>query len=65
MDSRHFLDVVYSFMSCVVVEDEVVKWQVGVCLFVCLFNVHWCSVSMYVCVRMSDPLEMELQTVVN
>ena len=29
------------------------------------FYVHWCIACMYVCVRVSDPLEMELQRVVS
>jgi hypothetical protein len=33
--------------------------------FVYLFNVHWCFDCMYVCVRVSDPLEQELQPVVS
>lgn len=32
--------------------------------FIILFYVAWCFVCMYVSVKMSDPLELELQTVV-
>ena len=30
-----------------------------------LFYVHWCLTCMCVCVSVSDPLKLELQTVVN
>ena len=30
-----------------------------------LFYVHWCFACMYVCVRVWDPLELELLTVVS
>lgn len=30
-----------------------------------LFYVHWCFVCMYVCVRVPDPLELELETVLS
>lgn len=30
-----------------------------------LFYVHWCGIFPASCVRMSDPLELMLQTVVN
>jgi hypothetical protein len=29
------------------------------------FYVHWCFACVYVCVRVSGPLELELQTVAN
>jgi hypothetical protein len=29
------------------------------------FSVHWCVVCMYICVRVLDPLELELLTVVS
>ena len=34
-----------------------------ICLF--LFYVQWCFVYMHVCVRVLDPLELEMQTVVS
>jgi hypothetical protein len=33
-------------------------------LFFFVFYVHWCSACMSVCMRMSEPLQVELQTVV-
>ena len=30
-----------------------------------LFNVHWCFACMYVCGRLSNPLELELQMVMS
>jgi hypothetical protein len=33
-------------------------------LFIVLIYMHWCFVYMHVCMRVSAPLEMELQTVV-
>ena len=33
--------------------------------FLFLFYVHWHFVCMYVCVRVLDPLELELKTVVS
>ena len=34
-------------------------------IFKFLFHVHWCFTCMYMYERVSDPLELELQTVVN
>jgi len=34
-------------------------------LFFNLLNVHWCFGCRYICVRVSDLLELELETVVN
>jgi len=34
-------------------------------IYLFLFYAHWCSARLYVCVRVSDPLELELQTVVS
>lgn len=31
----------------------------------CLFYAHWCFAGRYVCVRVSDPRELELQAVVS
>ena len=31
--------------------------------FLFIFYVHWYFASIYVCVKVSDPLELELQTV--
>ena len=33
--------------------------------FKLIFCIFWCFASMYVCVKMLDPLELELQAVVN
>ena len=33
--------------------------------FIIYCYVHWCFACMYVCVRVSDSLELELQTVVS
>ena len=34
-------------------------------IYLFLFRVHWCFARMHVCVWVSDPLELELQTVVS
>ena len=39
--------------------------SVKIIFFLLLFYVHWCLACMYVCVRVLDPLVLELQTVVS
>ena len=34
-------------------------------LYLFLFYAYWCPTCIYVCVRVADPLELELQTVVS
>jgi hypothetical protein len=38
---------------------------VCVCVYVFIYYVHWCFACMYVCVRVLDTLELDLQTVVS
>jgi hypothetical protein len=52
---------VASLLNCFVVVVVVVL----LLLLLLLFNVPWCLACTYVCVRVSDPLELELQTVVS
>lgn len=40
-------------------------WGFFLMIYLFLFRVHWCFACVNVHVRVSDPLELELQTVVN